>query len=106
MHVENVLDPDYVPGSGETVLFNAHNNFMYGIFERTVATTDGQRIVRRYAVERNAQAVFQELCKQAVLQKRSSLVARDTAVRYLTNVKLDHRHVLFLSLASFAVEVI
>ena len=41
MHVGNVLDPDYVPGPGEIVMFNAHNDFVYEIFERTVVTPMG-----------------------------------------------------------------
>ena len=92
MHVDNILDHKYVPEPGNRTLFDAHNDFVYGIFERTVLTNNGQRIVQQHTGDRDAQAVYRKLCEQAVHHDLSVPADADTIWQYLENAKLDHWH--------------
>ena len=74
-------------------MFRAHNNFVHEIFERTVLTSASRRIVRRHADNRNAQAVYQELCTHAAFRKVTLSANKETVFQYyVATARLDHWH--------------
>ena len=57
MHVGKVLIPGHLPHGSETMLFEAHNEFVYKILQRTVHTKAG-----RYFVQRHRENVMDKAC--------------------------------------------
>ena len=92
MHVGNVLNRTYTPGPGEMAMFDAHNNFVYEILERTILTPAGRTIVRNHAGKRNAQSAYKELCAQHNLRVAALSVDKDIVFRYVSTARLEQWH--------------
>jgi len=87
-HLSNILNPDYAGAAGDRALFDEHQKFMYNVFFRTVQTSAGMAIVTSHAIDRDAQAIWRELCARA---KTSTQASQNTEaiLKYLTTAKVE-----------------
>ena len=65
---EDVLDPNYKPKTEEEKdLFDEKQKFMYSVFDDYLLTDKGKHLVRHYNKTYDAQAVYRELEKHAII---------------------------------------
>ena len=87
----DVLDHNFVPATLElTLLFGAHQKFMYTMFCECVLTQKGKLYVRAHENDQDAQKIFTELCA-AYEDSVSSGMAASALRSELLLLRLDER---------------
>ena len=86
-----VLDPDYTPGSEpeKRELFEAKQTFMFSVFNANLQTGMGKTIVRRHLANTDALAVWKELSEHMRSSSKGASEKR-RLTQYVTNTVLHH----------------
>jgi hypothetical protein len=86
--VSQVIGTSYVPTTTkDIVLFAEKQKYMYAVFERTLLTDKGKMIVRRHALDGDAQEVYKKLKTHATTSTKALMDAL-TLLEYITSAKL------------------
>jgi hypothetical protein len=88
MHQTNlVLDEKYIPKTdAEKALFKEMQTFMYAVLEDHLKTDKGKSLASHYELLRDAQSIYRELKKHALISTAAQL-SGDTLLQYITTAR-------------------
>ena len=86
--VDRVLDPNFSPRDAEDrSLFEAQQNYMYAVFERTMLTDTGKTFVRKFESTANAQAIYKAMVEYSQESAQASIDS-STILRYVASARI------------------
>ena len=86
--LEDIIDETFVPASNvDKALFKKKQEFMYNVFDTTLKTDYGKKIVRKHFETADAQKVYVELKAHYTKSTKSQHVASDL-LKYITSAKI------------------
>ena len=86
--VDRVLDPNFSPRDAEDrALFEAQQNYMYAIFERTMLMDTGKTFVHKFESTANAQAIYKAMVEYSQESAQASIDS-STILRYVVSARI------------------
>ena len=86
--VDRVLDPNFSPRDAEDRgLFEAQQNYMYAVFERTLLTDMGKTFIRKFESTANAQAIYKAMVEYSQESAQASIDS-STILRYVASARI------------------
>ena len=86
--VDRVLDPNFSPRDAEDrALFEAQQNYMYAVFERTMLTDTGKTFVRKFESTANAQAIYKAMMEYSQESAQANIDS-STILRYVASARI------------------
>ena len=86
--VDRVLDPNFRPRDAEDrTLFEAQQNYMYAVFERTMLTDMGKTFVRKFESTADAQAIYKVMVEYSQESAHASIDS-STILRYVASAHI------------------
>ena len=89
-NVSDVFDPNYVPpvAGNNLLLWERQQKFVYAMFNKTLLSDNGKKLVRQHENDKDAHAVYRKFCDIALRSTKTSIQSSDV-LTYITSSRID-----------------